>query len=488
MGNCQAASSQDVVWINAIDGKLKSSVESERRRRSFEDDPGKKRRDDHHMSVGTFQSSSCYTTKSFRTVQGVEDDPAVDDSVVSGSSSDSSPRRCIPESPNPAQPQGGADPVIRNTSGTRLTPLLATTISQTSQEKELGTIQYHFADMEKAKEEARQFEMPLLRFDIEVPGDSRIGEQVLSHPLIAEAAELLFVSVVPEEFRIHRENAGKRNPNLPRNATAISVLEPSTGSEIGRVGGDDLCVADVAQLMIKGLKATDKPVPAYLSLLHEEESGHRMVHCGPSLLPRNRLAIFAVKCCRVAEVEFAGLQGVLSTRAGICNRHALVQVTYDSSKLSYCTLVRFAIANELAKAVYYQSNDEHIASQVEVQRVAAYWNIYIIRWTGASFLPSVDPKHYLRTTLLKYVPLTGLQALRANRLIQEGAFHEAVRLLSPRQGMLLMQAMKCASPCRPEYVDIPFVDAWKSVTSTSTKRPNESSTEDNKVANPTAAA
>lgn len=55
-------------------------------------------------------------------------------------------------------------------------------------------------------------------------------------------------------------------------------------------------------------------------------------------------------------------------------------------------------------------------------------------------------KPALRESHLRFVPLTPLQATRANRLVYQGKFHLAMKLLSPRQGMLLMQALRSGKP------------------------------------------
>ena len=55
-------------------------------------------------------------------------------------------------------------------------------------------------------------------------------------------------------------------------------------------------------------------------------------------------------------------------------------------------------------------------------------------------------KPSLRESHLRFVPLTPYQATRANQLVFEGKFHLAMKLLSPRQGMLLMHALRSGKP------------------------------------------
>jgi hypothetical protein len=59
---------------------------------------------------------------------------------------------------------------------------------------------------------------------------------------------------------------------------------------------------------------------------------------------------------------------------------------------------------------------------------------------------------------MRYVPLTDLQADRANRWIHMGCFHEATHLqLSPRQEAILMKSYSNVSS-RTDGVDVPIVD------------------------------
>jgi hypothetical protein len=91
----------------------------------------------------------------------------------------------------------------------------------------------------------------------------------------------------------------------------------------------------------------------------------------------------------------------------------------------------------------------------------------IVEFVGA-MQPSVDPKHALRKTILRFVPLTELQSARANRLCDMGAFNEAVHLLSPRQGQILMRSLQNSK--KEDLTDVPIVSAWKSVSDGAAKQ------------------
>ena len=79
------------------------------------------------------------------------------------------------------------------------------------------------------------------------------------------------------------------------------------------------------------------------------------------------------------------------------------------------------------------------------------------------FMAVYDTKAALRKTEMRYIPLTELQATRANRLIHNGCFNEATHLLSPRQGKILMKAYTNVSKRTIETVNMPIHEAWKGI-------------------------
>jgi hypothetical protein len=76
-----------------------------------------------------------------------------------------------------------------------------------------------------------------------------------------------------------------------------------------------------------------------------------------------------------------------------------------------------------------------------------------------------DPKRALRQSpVLRFVPLTELQATPANRLAHLGRFNEAMHLLSPQRGSIFMQALKInAQISFKVVVDVLILPAWMSL-------------------------
>jgi hypothetical protein len=115
---------------------------------------------------------------------------------------------------------------------------------------------------------------------------------------------------------------------------------------------------------------------------------------------------------------------------------------------------------KVGEIIYYRTNDERIAALTEIQHV---------RESLTEFLDTLqldnDPKRALRQSLvLRFVPLTELQATRANRLAHLGPFNEAMHLLSPRRGSLFMQALKITAQISLRVVvDVPILPAGMSL-------------------------
>jgi hypothetical protein len=75
-------------------------------------------------------------------------------------------------------------------------------------------------------------------------------------------------------------------------------------------------------------------------------------------------------------------------------------------------------------------------------------------------------KPALRESHLRFVPLTPFQATRANQLVYQGKFHLAMKLLSPRQGMVLMHALRSGKP--NQYITLINTDATATPATTAT--------------------
>eukprot|EP00545_Synedropsis_sp_CCMP1620_P009278 CAMPEP_0119013026 /NCGR_PEP_ID=MMETSP1176-20130426/7755_1 /TAXON_ID=265551 /ORGANISM="Synedropsis recta cf, Strain CCMP1620" /LENGTH=394 /DNA_ID=CAMNT_0006966075 /DNA_START=97 /DNA_END=1281 /DNA_ORIENTATION=+ len=316
-------------------------------------------------------------------------------------------------------------------------------------QEELGAITYQYSCLEEAQCEASRTGRPILCFEIQLPGDQDAGREIFSHPLVVEAAETLFVTV---------RTTPKAIAPSARDWTRVRVLDNSGIDVVVGISSNLLSLASMVSLMISGLNALRQPIPTYMLLLEDEETGRVRYTSSGCAQRTDRQAVFGMADSQIGEVEFGDLEGILSTRAGYIGHQQVVQVTYDSVKLCYCNLTRFALQRKIADIIYYLTNDEKIGARMETQRVEAKSDL--IKHT-CTIQTDVDPKHSLRQTMLRYVPMTDLQATKANRLVAMGVFNEAMHLLSPRQGEILMMSMKNATRQKfDDAVDVPIVRAW----------------------------
>ncbi|CAB9500609.1 expressed unknown protein [Seminavis robusta] len=345
--------------------------------------------------------------------------------------------------------------------------------------EELGRIQFEFDTLAEARAKAARLQRPILCVEAEVPGDVTTGETTFSHPLIVEAAESLFVTVQQRPLQPQDDDDGRFFTNSSCR-TRVRVLDDMAIDVLPPV--ERMTAALVVAAMVRGLESYRMRVPQYLRLLLEEEGGKLQVLSKTRVRNIQGKAIFGIFDANYAEVEFAGIDGVLATRSGSMVRQQVVQVTYDSRRLTYGALVRHALRNTGATMIYYETNDQRIAAQLEVQQFEEFRQTLQQRFMDdqqeEDIIPQPaikvteafgnlrnahHPKPALRKSILRFVPMTDLQATRANRLIHQNKFNEAMHLLSPRQGLIAMQSVRAHHNTNFHFhdvVDVPIALAW----------------------------
>ena len=317
---------------------------------------------------------------------------------------------------------------------------------------QLGAIHFNCLSLDETSCEAERVGKPILFVDIDGITSTSKFVEVCSHPLAIEAAESLFFTV------LRQPESSKENGAL---RATVRVLDKYGNDVVAEIGGKYLSVERLVSLMICGLKALRIEIPTYLLLLEQEEKGKVRCLSDVTVQVVCRQIVFGVSESKVGEVEFGGHDGVLATRTGYLGRQQVVQVTYDSTKVSYGSLARLALHKKLVGVIYYAHNDERIAAHIEVKRMEGATDVVQLSGT---ILKDLDSKHFLRKTVLRYVPLTDLQATMANRFVAMGAFNEATHLLSPRQGVMMMKTMNSAQGrVLNEAVDVPIEQAWTTV-------------------------
>jgi hypothetical protein len=289
------------------------------------------------------------------------------------------------------------------------------------QPEELGAVHW-LRDLDLGKAQATSSGKPLLILFQEVPGCSnctRYGNRTLSHPLIVEAIETYFIPVC-----IYNNKGGK-------DAEALRKFgEPAWNNPVVHIARTDY--TDVVPRMdnfqssaqlISGIKEAlgqaGTPVPKYLDLLEEEmkarESGVET-------------ATFSMYCFWSGEGTFGAIPGVVETAPGFQDGKEVVRVTFDPAVVKKEDLEK----NTKPKGISSCSRNE-------------------------GFRTDKDLKYYLAQTDYAYIPMTSLQACRANSLV--GQHQSPDDLLSPRQLALLKKIQ--AGPDKKRKSMIGRVDLGK---------------------------
>ena len=271
--------------------------------------------------------------------------------------------------------------------------------SITGQPVELGLVNWQ-RDLAAGKAEAEKSGKPILILFQEVPGCSnctRYGNSTLSHPLIVEVIETFFVPVC-----IYNNNGGP-------DAEALKTFnEPAWNNPVVRIVRADykdvvLRMADfnssyqLVEGMRRALDLTGAVVPRYLELL-EEELGAREAGL--------ETATFSMYCFWSGEGTFGDIPGVVVTEPGFQDGKEVVKVQFNPAIVSKTDLDK-------------KTNPKGITACSK----------------NEGFRSDREPKYYLAQTDYKFIPMTSLQACRANSLA--GQSQSPDELLSPRQLELL---------------------------------------------------
>ena len=280
--------------------------------------------------------------------------------------------------------------------------------------EELGKIRWRHG-FEQALAESERTRRPALVLFDEVPGCDtvkRYGRQVLSHPLIVEAAESLFVPVLvynnrPGPDRAVLESFSERAWNNP----VVRILDGQRNALAPRVAGD-YTAGGLAAAMVEALSKAGSTPPGYLQVLAAEGR--------PAQKAR---ATFSMYCFWSGEVAIGGVDGVVSTQPGFLDGHEVVQATFDPAVVSYDALVRAAKSAGQASSVY-----THDASQLKIARGIVG---RAAQAPGAMRYSAKDDKYQLKHALLRFVPMTVGQATKVNAAL--GRRSDPRRFLSAGQ-------------------------------------------------------
>lgn len=267
---------------------------------------------------------------------------------------------------------------------------------------ELGAVHW-LRDLDAGQAQSKSSGKPLLILFQEVPGCSnctRFGNNTLSHPLIVEAIETYFVPVC-----IYNNKGGKDAEALKRfgetawNNPVVRIVRSDYQDVVLRMP-DFMSSLQLVNGMRRALELSGVKVPEYLELLEEElaarESGLET-------------ATFSMYCFWSGEATFGSIAGVVETEPGYQDGHEVVKVQFNPAKVSKSEL------EELTKPKGISTCNGNTAFRNDHQ-----------------------PKYYLSQTPYRFIPMTALQACRANSLVGAGKTPDDI--FSPRQLEFLKKA------------------------------------------------
>lgn len=294
-----------------------------------------------------------------------------------------------------------------------------------SQPTELGRIAW-LREIHQAQDESKASEKPILLLFQEIPGCETcqtFGNQPLSHPLLVEAIEDLFVPLA-----IYNNKKGDDESVLLAfdepawNNPVIRFIDANRADIIPRqdrvwtIGG-------TAARMVSALEASGKTIPAYLRLVAQEYRGE------------TETATFAMHCYWEGEGQLGKIDGVKDTQSAWVGSKEVVNVTFDPERVDYQTLLDKAQAMQCASTVFTNTDQQY-----EIAKAMAPDHSQRLNGEGERRVAKdSDQKYYLRKTAMRHLPLTPLQSTKINAALHsENTSQEAaVALLSPRQKQLL---------------------------------------------------
>lgn len=288
------------------------------------------------------------------------------------------------------------------------------------QSEELGNVSWH-RDYNTALTLSKEQDKPVLILFQEVPGCMtcrNYGHNVLSHPLMVDAIENLFIPLA-----IYNNKKGKDAKVLQQfgepawNNPVVRIVNAAGENLVKRVSGN-YSQMGLYEAMESALKKEGKEIPAFMLLLKQEIGAAEK---GTSE------ATFKMYCFWSGESHLGNLEGVVATEAGFMNGHEVVKVNYDSDVLS----------------------------EAELKEYAAQAQCSLIDSKG-NFRKDKDPQYYLKHSTYKYLPLTAIQKTKINSALKKQK--DPSVYLSPTQ-MIWLQNLEQYNPKKIAFYDVDFLKA-----------------------------
>ncbi|MHC5110026.1 MAG: VPGUxxT family thioredoxin-like (seleno)protein, type 2 [Planctomycetota bacterium] len=335
-----------------------------------------------------------------------------------------------------------------------LTPLSTAGASDNDpkqQPRELGKINW-LRDFDQAVAAAKKADKPMLVLFQEVPGCQTCidyGRDVLSHPLIVDAADLFVPVAVYNNIKGDDERILKSFSEPSWNNPVVRIMKHDRTSLTQRVA-KDYTVAGLAGAMAESLQAVGTDIPSWLKWLAVESAARKH---------GVRRATFCMHCFWVGEATLGTTEGVISTNPGFIGKDEVVEVEFDPAVISFKKLLAQAKAGKCADRVYARTDEQ--------QSIAAdVLGDGSIR-TDDQIRVDKEPKYYLAQTPYRFLPMTLLQAARVNAAI--GAKQDPTPMLSPGQRALMESIKRHPLAGWSNAIGKAFVPAWQAASAMAAK-------------------
>jgi hypothetical protein len=294
--------------------------------------------------------------------------------------------------------------------------LLAFFTSLEAQPIELGKVDW-LRNHDEALNLSEKTGMPILILFQEVPGCSTCtgyGKEVLSHPLLVEGIESLFIPLC-----IYNNKGGNDREILSYykeptwNNPVVRFVNHHTEDLVPRLARDYSRFGLVSK-MISALTITGKEIPEYLHLLEQEFFYER--------LPKET-AYLSMYCFWSGEKVLGDMEGVASTEAGYMDGKEVVKVEFVPGVGDFSNIVKNAKRASCGDAVYTDAEElaRSAAKVLGEQKVRE----------EKTYRKDREDKYYLRGSSYRKIPMTPLQAQKVNSFLGQGK--DPAKWLSPRQ-------------------------------------------------------
>ena len=297
--------------------------------------------------------------------------------------------------------------------------------NKNNQNEELGKVSW-YRNYDEAISQAKKENKSIVILFQEVPGCAtcrNYGHNVLSHPLMAEALENLFIPLA-----IFNNKGGHDKKILDKyreptwNNPVIRIIN-SNGENIVKRISADYSSKTLCKRLKEALIYTNKKAPKYLNLLEQELNASN----SNNLKEIN----FKMYCFWNGEKQLGKLDGVVNVESGFIQHHEVVKVQYNESKLSKTDII------DQAKKQGFQTIDN--SSQYKKS--------------------TKDVHYYLTHSYYQYIPLTELQKTKINSAL--GSKSAAQNYLSPQQLLWLQKVKSTNAKGYQSMANKDIRSAWK---------------------------